>query len=112
MTELKTLIKNRRTELGFSQDKLGTLIGANDAYISRIEHGKEISIEALVKLSVELKIDLIDILVETGYISNESLSKHRIMQWQDSAYLTEQDCSYIKLFVNSLINKRKSEAKR
>jgi len=112
MTDLKTILKNRRVELGLSQDKLGRLIGTNDAFISRVEHGKEISIDALAKLSVELKIDLIDLLIESGYISKESLAKHRLMQWQESAYLTEQDCDYIRSFIGSLITKRKSEAEQ
>jgi len=110
MAELKTILKDRRDELGLSQDKLGRLIGTNDAFISRIEHGKEISIDALAKLSDELKIDLIDLLIESGYISSESLTKHGLMQWQESAYLTEQDCDYIRSFIDSLISKRKSEA--
>ncbi|MPN16344.1 hypothetical protein SDC9_163683 [bioreactor metagenome] len=110
MTELKTILKDRRDELGLSQDKLGRLIGTNDAFISRIEHGKEISIDALSKLSKELKVDLIDLLIESGYISSESLKKHELMQWQESAYLNEQDCDYIRSFIDSLISKRKSEA--
>lgn len=111
MTELKTILKNRRIELRISQDELGRLIGANDAFISRIEHGKEISVDALFKLSVELKIDLIDLLAESGYISNASLKKHNVTKWQESTYLTEQDCNYIHLFIDSLISKRRNEAK-
>ena len=47
MGELNEILKNRRLTAGYSQAKLGKLIGTNDAFISQIEHGKDISVDAL-----------------------------------------------------------------
>lgn len=109
MQELKDIIKEKRIALGLSQDKLGRLINANDAFISRIEHGKEFSIDTLSKISSILQFDLLDLLVSSGYISNDSIQKHCAKNQKDIGVLTKEDMYYVDCFIESLIAKRKSE---
>ena len=73
MIELKNLIKGARAECGLSQRELARRTNINNALISRIEKGevKKPRYEVLKKISDELNINLIEILISAKYDNEE-----------------------------------------
>jgi transcriptional regulator with XRE-family HTH domain len=56
------LLKQKRTELGFSQEYLAEISGVSKAYISQIETGqRRPSIDVLCKLSKALNCDITEL---------------------------------------------------
>lgn len=112
MNRLGTTIKSRREELGYSQKKLGKMIDQSDSYVSRIEKGQDITLTSLSRLASALNIELIDLLVLSGHISNESIKKHQLVAYKDCSYLSKMDCEYISAFIESLISSKKEGAEK
>lgn len=55
-------IKQRRIAVGIYQGELAEKVGCTQAHISRIEHGKELSITLLIKISKVLNCEVTDII--------------------------------------------------
>lgn len=68
---LNTYVKNRRTELGYTRNKLATLSNVSHTEIQRIESGdrKQPSMKILRNLAEALKVPYSQLLVEAGYTS-------------------------------------------
>jgi transcriptional regulator with XRE-family HTH domain len=57
-------IVNIRKEKGISQEKLGELANLHRTYIGSVERGeRNISLEAMVKISKALEVEIIDLFV-------------------------------------------------
>lgn len=54
-------IKLRRRQLGIYQDELAQKVGCSQAHISKIEHGQDLSITLLIKISEVLNCQIADI---------------------------------------------------
>lgn len=108
--ELGQIIRKGRKAKNMSQTDLGNPLGLYDSDISRIERGKDISLGLLAQIADVLELDMLDMLVGSGYISEQSVSKHQIIPWEGLSMLTETDMLYIKYFVDTLIEKRKGES--
>ena len=77
LQEIGIRIKNRRTELGMSQDDLSNISGVQRCQISRIESGKiDIQISTVQKLTKSLDIFLPDLFKE-----NEKILVHPFVKW-------------------------------
>ena len=110
--ELGQIIRNKRKERKISQKEFGPEFGLFDSDISKIERGKEdISLNLLTKMVDFLELDMLDVLVASGYISKSSVDKHQIIPWDGLSALTDADMLYVKCFVDALIEKRKGEQK-
>lgn len=108
--ELGQIIRKRRKEKKISQKEFAKPFGLYDSDISKFERGKEdIYLSRLAKWVKILDLDMLDVLVESGYISEESVTKHQIIPWEGLAYLTEDDIKYIRRFADALIEARKGE---
>lgn len=105
--DLGQIIRTRRKEKNISQKELGKALGLYDSDISKIEHGKDISLKLLDQIASVLELDILDVLVDSGYISEASVEKHQLIPWDGLSLLTEADMAYIKCFVNALIEKRR-----
>ncbi|MDP4219320.1 MAG: helix-turn-helix transcriptional regulator [Bacteroidota bacterium] len=58
-------IRSFRTNLGWSQEKLGAETGLHHDYIGRLERGSEnVGIDNLIKIAEVLKVDPADLLKE------------------------------------------------
>lgn len=70
--KLAEIIKTRRNELGISTRKLAEKIGISHAEISRFENGLKPSFYFIpfVKMCKELDLDLMDLLIEVGLLSD------------------------------------------
>lgn len=104
--DLGQIIRNRRKEKNISQKELGKALGLYDSDISKIERGKDISLKLLAQITSVLELDILDVLVDSGYISATSIEKHQIIPWNGASLLTDADMVYINCFVNALIEKR------
>lgn len=108
---LGQIIRNRRKAKNISQKELGKALGLYDSDISKIERGKDISLDLLAQMASVLELDMLDILIDSGYITEFSVKKHQIIPWDGLSLLTDADMLYVKCFVNALIEKRKGDAK-
>jgi transcriptional regulator with XRE-family HTH domain len=104
--DLGQIIRNRRKEKDISQKELCKALGLYDSDISKIERGKDISLTLLAQIANVLELDMLDVLVDSGYISATSVKKHQIIPWDGLSLLTDADIAYINCFVNALIDKR------
>ena len=61
MLTIGEAIRKTRIEKKMSQEKLGKLIGVKRAQISRIEHGNNLSLNAIAKIfsALEIKADIV-----------------------------------------------------
>ncbi len=68
---LAEVLKRKRIKLGLSQRELGRLSGVSHTEIFRIENGErlEYNLTILLKLCDVLGINIIELLIATGYIS-------------------------------------------
>ena len=107
--ELGEIIRNRRKEKGMSLVLLGKELGLYDSDISKIEHGKDISLNLLSQIAQVLDMDILDILISSGHISDDSIKKHQIIPWENLALLSETDMRYIRHFVDALIVNKKGD---
>ena len=58
-------IRNRRTAMGLSQEKLGEVAGLDRTYISGVERGvRNPTISSLGRIAAALECDLSEILIE------------------------------------------------
>ena len=58
-------IRNRRTAMGLSQEKLGEVAGLDRTYISGVERGvRNPTISSLGRIAAALQCDLSEILIE------------------------------------------------
>jgi transcriptional regulator with XRE-family HTH domain len=58
-------IRNRRTAMGWSQEKLGEVAGLDRTYISGVERGvRNPTISSLGRIAAALECDLSEILIE------------------------------------------------
>ena len=108
--EFGRIIRSGRKAKKMSQKELGKPLGLYDSDISKIENGKDISMGLLAQIADILELDMLDLLVESGYISERSVTKHQIIPWEGLSMLTDEDILYVKCFVNALIEKRKGES--
>ena len=68
-------IRNYRTSLGFSQEKLAELCGCHHTYIGQLERGeKNATIESIEKISAALNISLSTLFEKLGAKENELYS--------------------------------------
>ena len=59
MKEYREIIKNKRMQLGLSQNKLAKLVGITQPFIAEIESGsRSPSIEVLQRICKELSIEM------------------------------------------------------
>ncbi len=60
---LSEILKNRRIELGFTQDQLADLVGKKRPYISRVENGEDIRISnfMLIAHALKLRVDVLPV---------------------------------------------------
>ena len=108
--ELGQIIRNRRKEKKLSQKEFGKPFGLYDSDISKFERGKDdITLARLAQWIEILELDMLDVMVESGYISEDSVKKHQIIPWEGLSLLTDDDITYIRRFVNALIEERKGE---
>ena len=79
--KLAEIIKTRRNELGISTRKLAEKIGISHAEISRFENGLKPSFYFIpfVKMCKELDLDLMDLLIEVGLLS-EPIDKKYVVK--------------------------------
>ena len=55
-------VKEKRAALGISQEELAMRIGADQAYVSRVEAGQmNVTIETLQQIADVMKVDVIDL---------------------------------------------------
>lgn len=68
---LAEVLKRKRIKLGLSQRELGRLSGVSHTEVFRIENGErlEYNLTILLKLCNILGINIIELLIATGYIS-------------------------------------------
>lgn len=68
---LAEVLKRKRIKLGLSQRELGRLSGVSHTEIFRIENGErlEYNLTILLKLCDTLGINIIELLIATGYLS-------------------------------------------
>ncbi len=68
---LAEVLKRKRIKLGLSQRELGRLSGVSHTEIFRIENGErlEYNLTILLKLCDTLGINIVELLIATGYLS-------------------------------------------
>lgn len=78
--ELANIIKTRRNEKGISTRKLAEKIGISHAEISRFENGLKPSFYLIpfVKMCEELELDIEDLLIEVGLLSEIEDKKYEV----------------------------------
>lgn len=107
--EIGQIIRDRRKEKKLSQAALGKELGLYDSDISKIEHGKDVTIDLLAQIVGILNLDMLDVLAASGYISQESIDRHQIIPWKGLSLLDETDLMYIKRFVDALLEDKMGE---
>lgn len=107
--EIGQIIRDRRKEKKLSQAALGKELGLYDSDISKIEHGKDVTIDLLAQIVGILDLDMLDVLATSGYISQESIDKHQIIPWNGLSLLDETDLMYIKRFADALLEDKMGE---
>ena len=69
-SSLGTAIRNKRNELGFSQEELANRAGLHRTYISDIERGaRNLSLESIDKLAQSLKVSIGSLFLSAGDLS-------------------------------------------
>ena len=78
--KLANIIKTRRNEKGISTRKLAEKIGISHAEISRFENGLKPSFYLIpfVKMCEELELDIEDLLIEVGLLSEIEDKKYEV----------------------------------
>ena len=78
--KLANIIKTRRNEKGISTRKLAEKIGISHAEISRFENGLKPSFYLIpfVKMCEELELDIEDLLIEVGLLSEIENKKYEV----------------------------------
>lgn len=73
------LIKEKRLEKNISSRELARRSGVSQPYLSQLETGRNDnpSINAINKLSKGLGITLLELLIDTEYISNEDVCRRK-----------------------------------
>lgn len=102
-------IKNRRTQLNLSQAELGKRIGSNDSCVSRVERTSKAKFEVLTAIASALDSNIVELLVSAGYGGQPHSDESIVVPSCDMKYLSEEDQTYIKTFIEALVEKRKRE---
>lgn len=90
--KLSETIKSERKKLGLSQRELAKKINVDNALISRIENGSIIQPNYLIllKLSIELKINIVDLLLLSNYEMEDIVLLQNIEQFQIMGGVTKE----------------------
>lgn len=113
VSNLGDFVRNRRLELGLSQEELGERIGRNQEYISRLERGiprePVPAPEYLSRLARELGATDVDLLRIAGYPVGEDQPQARRPVWAGKADDFTEDEDAIVNAVIEQIRRNKAE---
>ena len=89
-------VKNRRTAMGLSQEKLAELCGVTPSYIGHIERGsRSLSLTTAVSISAVLNMSLDYLLLD---VKNDSIAVFEGI----SADLKNHDPQKVEIFINTV----------
>ncbi len=76
---LGDLVRNRRIEIGLSQENLGFECGLHRTYIGSIERGEtNLSLENMAVLAIALRCEIVDLIPNLKVIRSNSSSKKSV----------------------------------
>lgn len=106
MVSIGEFIKSKRTELGFSQKKLGSLVNLSDSEIMKIENGtrKTPNWESLCKIAHAFKISPLEMLLVSGYISKEDINPSLKVKGLEK--LNEIELENVQLYIDFIISRK------
>lgn len=105
MGNLGKLIKDRRTELGLSQQKLGNACGVSDSEIQKIESGKRKTPNwsTLCEIAKALHFHPFELMLEAGYISERDISPVSRLRGLDRLSLA--DLETLQRFIDATVER-------
>ena len=104
MISIGEFIKNKRTELGLSQKKLGVMVGLSDSEIMKIENGtrKTPNWESLCKLAGVFEISPLEILLISGYITDDDINPQIKIKGLEK--LSDEDLKNVQQYIDFIIS--------
>lgn len=76
---LGELVRNRRLEIGLSQENLGFECGLHRTYIGSIERGEtNLSLENMAVLAISLRCEIVDLIPNLKAVRSKSSSRKSI----------------------------------
>lgn len=108
---LSDAIKNRREQLGLTQQDIARQLSTSDTTLSNIENGKtqKVSLDTAKKVADALDWDMIDLLMAINYLRPEDLQRHGLCQFQNCENLSTDDQQYIQLFIDACARRASNE---
>lgn len=118
-TGLGRYIKERREELGLTQDELATRIGTSRAYMSQIESGRAKWPQSLIPgLARALNVTQVELAVVAGLITETKVSRddpfapgdvrRKILAMLPE--LRDDDAEFVRIVVETAVERRRSIA--
>ena len=106
MTSIGEFIKNKRTELGLSQKRLGTMVDLSDSEIMKIENGtrKTPNWESLCRLAGVFDISPLEILLISGYITDDDINPQIKIKGLEK--LNDEDLKNVQQYVDFIISRK------
>lgn len=108
---LRDAIKNRREQLGLTQQDIARQLSTSDTTLSNIENGKtqKVPLDTAKKIADALNWDMIDLLMAINYLCPEDLQRHSLCQFQNCENLSANDQQYIQLFIDACARRTSNE---
>jgi len=109
MTSIGEFIKNKRTELGLSQKKLGAMVDLSDSEIMKIENGtrKTPNWESLCKLAGVFGISPLEILLVSGYISDNDVNPQIKIKGLEK--LNDEEFKSVQQYIDFIISRKDNQ---
>ncbi|MDO5151130.1 MAG: helix-turn-helix transcriptional regulator [Oscillospiraceae bacterium] len=109
MISIGEFIKNKRTELGLSQKKLGVMVGLSDSEIMKIENGtrKTPNWESLCKLAGVFEISPLEILLISGYITDDDINPQIKIKGLEK--LSDEDLKNVQQYIDFIISRKDNQ---
>ena len=106
MIPIGAFIKNKRTELGLSQKKLGVMVDLSDSEIMKIENGtrKTPNWESLCRLAGVFEISPLEILLISGYITDEDVNPQIKIKGLEK--LNDEELENVQQYIDFIISRK------
>ena len=111
MGNLGNYLRELRIQRGLSQKDVYKEIGISDSRLSRIEKGSNTfeSVPTIMKALAKLyKIDLVDLLLNTGYLDVDALSSYERV-FQNVDLLSDEERNHIQKQIDLFTKERKNK---
>lgn len=106
MSNIGACLKELRLKNKLSLDDVYRETGIADSTLSKIENGKSkrpISVETLIKLASIYKVNSIDLLVSSGFISTSDVVSYQ-KTFSKTDFLNSEELAYIQKMIDYIVD--------